>query len=169
MGSGRYVLTGAPGAGKTVLATALRGRGHHVIAEAATDVIEADLRRGVPDPGASPTFIEDITAVQIARQGPRGFYDRSPYCTLALARYTGLPIPLLLAGELGRPGYYEPTVFFLGMFPYITPTPVRRISYPDAVRFEAIHRDVYLEYGFTLIDIPAAPVEARVTAVENHL
>ena len=169
MGSGRYVLTGAPGAGKTVLATALRGRGHHVIPEAATDVIEADLRRGVHDPGASPTFIEDITAVQIARQGPRGFYDRSPYCTLALARYTGHPVPHLLAAELAGPGYYEPTVFFLALLGHITPTPVRRISYPDALRFETIHRDVYAEYGFTLIDIPAAPVETRVTAVENHL
>jgi predicted ATPase len=166
MGSGRYVLTGAPGAGKTVLATALRGRGHHVVPEAATDVVQADLRRGVRD---SPTIIEDITAVQITRQGPRGFYDRSPYCTLALARYANLPVPDNLTAELTRTGYYEPTVFFLGLFPHITPTPVRRISYPDAVRFEAIHRDVYLEYGFTLIDIPPAPVEARVTAVEAHL
>ncbi len=37
----RYVLTGAPGAGKTVLLHALAREGHAVVAEAATDVITA--------------------------------------------------------------------------------------------------------------------------------
>jgi len=35
----RYVLTGAPGSGKTALLGALRERGHAVVEEAATDVI----------------------------------------------------------------------------------------------------------------------------------
>lgn len=39
----RYVLTGAPGAGKTMLLRALAERGHAVVEEAATDVIAALL------------------------------------------------------------------------------------------------------------------------------
>jgi replication-associated recombination protein RarA len=40
----RFVLTGAPGAGKTALAVALRDRGYVIVAEAATDVIAEELR-----------------------------------------------------------------------------------------------------------------------------
>ena len=35
----RYVLTGAPGAGKTAVALALQRRGYALVPEAATDVI----------------------------------------------------------------------------------------------------------------------------------
>lgn len=37
-----YVLTGAPGTGKTVLGHALRQRGYAVVPEAATDVIAGE-------------------------------------------------------------------------------------------------------------------------------
>jgi predicted ATPase len=169
MGSGRYVLTGAPGSGKTVLGDALRERGHRVVAEAATDVIAGDHVRGVAEPWRSASFIEDITAVQAARQGPPGFYDRSPFCTLALARHLDRPVPANLAAEVARAGYYEPTVFFVEMFGFVTPTAARRISYADAVRFGEIHRDVYLEYGFALVNVPPAPVAERVALVESYL
>ncbi|MEW2379094.1 AAA family ATPase [Micromonospora sp. NPDC047812] len=46
----RYVLTGAPGAGKTTLADALRRRGWDVVAEAATDVIAAEQEQGGAEP-----------------------------------------------------------------------------------------------------------------------
>lgn len=43
----RYVLTGAPGAGKTALVDVLSERGYPVVAEAATDVILQRQARGV--------------------------------------------------------------------------------------------------------------------------
>jgi predicted ATPase len=42
----RYVLTGAPGSGKTALLAALSQRGHVVVEEAATDVITRQQARG---------------------------------------------------------------------------------------------------------------------------
>jgi predicted ATPase len=51
----------------------------------------------------------------------------------------------------------------------MTPTAVRRISYADSLRFAAVHEDVYREYGFTLVDVPAAPVADRVALVERRL
>ena len=90
----RYVLTGAPGGGKTVLAHALRQRGYCVVDEAATDVITAQQARGMEQPWQRPDFLEAITRLQRQRQtSPVSstvavqIYDRSPLCTLALARY----------------------------------------------------------------------------------
>jgi predicted ATPase len=162
----RYVLTGAPGTGKTTLADALRRRGHVVVPEAATDVIA----RGLEGDG----FLDAVLALQIEREraaaGPVQVYDRSPLCTLALARYLGVTPSAALTTRVARAvDMYEPTVFLVQPLGFITPTAARRISYPDSLRFAAIHEDVYREHGFTLVDVPRAPVAARVALVESFL
>jgi predicted ATPase len=162
----RYVLTGAPGAGKTTLAVALRGRGHVVVPEAATDVIA----RG----GEGDGFVDAVLAVQLAREraatAPVQVLDRSPLCTLALARYLGLPpSAALLAAAAAAADRYQPGVFLVQPLGFVTATAARRISYADSLRFAAIHEDVYREYGFTLVEVPAAPIAERVALVEALL
>jgi predicted ATPase len=162
----RYVLTGAPGAGKTTLAGALRRRGHVVVPEAATDVIAGG--------GEGDGFVDAVLAVQLAREratsAPVQVLDRSPLCTLALARYLGVPpSAALLAAAAGAAARYQPAVFLVQPLGFITPTAVRRISYADSLRFAAIHEDVYREYGFTLAEVPPAPVAERVALVERRL
>ncbi|MEV4495482.1 AAA family ATPase [Micromonospora arborensis] len=49
----RYVLTGAPGAGKTTLIEALSRRGHLVVREAATDIIATRQAEGCAEPPRS--------------------------------------------------------------------------------------------------------------------
>jgi predicted ATPase len=164
----RYVLTGAPGAGKTTLAEALAARGHVVVAEAATDVIA----QGHREQGHEGSFTDAILALQLAREraatGPVQIFDRSPLCTLALARYLGItPSAALSAAAARAAGVYQPAVFLVRPLGFITPTAARRISYADALRFAGIHEDVYREHGFTLIDVPKATVAERVTQVER--
>jgi predicted ATPase len=65
----RHVLTGAPGAGKTALANALRERGYPVVAEAATDVIAEEQARGVAQPWEGEDFLESVHLTSIT--GPR--------------------------------------------------------------------------------------------------
>ena len=168
----RVILTGAPGAGKTTLLSALRDRGHAVIAEAATDVIAEQQALGVAEPWTAPGFLDRILARQLQRQAfcaaPVQLLDRSPVCTLALAVYSGLsPSPALL--EAARSDAYERQVLFVRPLGFITPTAARRISYADSLRFERIHEEVYRELGYTPVDVPAAPVEARVALVEAWL
>ncbi|MFG3706597.1 AAA family ATPase [Micromonospora sp. NPDC047670] len=64
----RYVLTGAPGAGKTTLADALRRRGWIVVAEAATDVIAAEQGRGVAEPWRGAGFLHAVASLQRRRR-----------------------------------------------------------------------------------------------------
>jgi predicted ATPase len=99
-------------------------------------------------------------------------YDRSPLCTLALARYAGVePGPLLLdeVERVTRESTYERSVFLLQPLGFIERTPARRISYEDALRFEQIHRDVYLGYGYTLIGIESADIDVRADAIEASI
>jgi predicted ATPase len=162
----RFVLTGAPGVGKTTLADALRTRGHVVVREAATDVIA----RGQEGDG----FVDAVLAVQLERQraaaGAVQVFDRSPVCTLALARHLGVtPSAALERAAKRAAGVYEPDVFLVRPLGFIVPTAARRISYPDSLRFEAVHEEVYREHGFTLVDVPNAPLAERVELVERYL
>ena len=161
----RYVLTGAPGAGKTTLAEVLRRRGHVVVREAATDVVAGG--------GDGDGFVDSVLALQLAREraatAPVQVLDRSPLCTLALARWIGVAPSAALLAAAADAGRYQRTVFLVQPLGFITPTAVRRISYADSLRFAAIHSDVYREYGFTLIEVPAARVADRVALVERLL
>jgi predicted ATPase len=175
----RYVLTGAPGAGKTVLLHALAGGGHAVVEEAATDVIATLLAQGVDEPWTRDDFCDQIVALQRQRQVapvPLGagvqIFDRSPLCTLALARHLGRPVTAPLAEEVARvvgERVYVPTVFLVRPLGFIEPTAARRITYPDALAFEAVHEAVYREHGYELVDVPAAPIAERVEIVRSVL
>jgi predicted ATPase len=175
----RYIIAGAPGAGKTTILAALRGCGYAVVDEAATDVNVRLQALGRDEPWRDPGFIDAITLLQrerLVQPTPPAtavqVFDRSPICTLALARYLGLPVTPILGREIDRvlaEGIYQPRVFFVHHLGFITPTAVRRISLAQAVTFERFHEQAYRNHGFELVDVPAGTVEERVTLIDGYI
>lgn len=174
----RVILTGAPGAGKTVLLHALEQNGFTVVGEAATDVIALAQAQGVDAPWLQADFIDEILRLQILRADrvirlrEAVFFDRSPLCTLALARHLGVTPSHAWSRDLDKilaEDVYDRRVIFVGSLGFITPTPARRIGLEEAARFADLHREVYQSRGFELIELPAAPVKARVRWVRDTL
>lgn len=163
----RYILTGAPGSGKTALLRQLEIDGYGVVEEAATDVIALERAHGVDAPWEQPGFLDRVVQLQRTRQLTATahrvtFFDRSPICTLALSRYSGTPAPAALLAEVDRSAeLYEPAVFLIRNQGFIEPTAARRISFEESLRFERIHQETYREHGFTLIEVPAGPLTTR--------
>ncbi len=172
----RFILTGAPGAGKTAIIRQLALDGFSVVEEAATDVIAAAQAHGTAEPWRSPAFIDASARLQRERQirashhsDPVQFHDRSVVCTAALAVHLGHPFSPFLAGELERiqrEAVYEDRVFFIRNLGFITPTEARRISFDDALRFEKIHEETYRSLGFELVSIEPGSLAERVGAIK---
>lgn len=176
-----YVLTGAPGSGKTAIVRMLEREGHGVVEEAATDVIALEQALGEDEPHRRPGFVDKIVALQRLREQrvPEStsgaedlvFFDRSAVCTLALSRFLGLPPSRLLLAEVERmmrDQVYCRAVFFVRNQGFVAPTAARRITFADSLAFEQVHERTYAELGFTLIDVPAGPLVERVEMVRRE-
>ena|SRR5580704_5766311 len=171
----RYILTGAPGAGKTVLLRRLELEGLAVVGEAATDLIALVTAKGVERHWEQPSFIDDILALQIARQRRADawpddivVFDRSPICTWALCEFLGrAPSPGLISEveRIQRDAVYERSVFFVDLLGFITPTEARKITLEESLAFEAVHAETYRRFGYDLVHLPPADVETRFEAV----
>ncbi len=171
----RYILTGTPGCGKTALIRALEMTGCSVVSEAATDVIAYRQMQGEVAPWQHPNFIDDIVRLQKQRQLAMlgdtcslQFYDRSPLCTYALAAYLGFEPSADLLQEITRiqeNQIYAQRIFFIENLGFVQPTAARTISYEESLKFEKVHYDVYLKFGYDCVKIPAAPVADRVATL----
>lgn len=173
---GRFILTGAPGAGKTAVVRQLETDGFAVVEEAATDVIALEQAKGVAEPWTDPGFIDRIVALQrqrrLAASGDVQFHDRSALCTEALATFLGHPPSDLLLEEIAalkRSGFYDRRVFFVRLMGFIEATAARRIGLEDARRFEEVHERTYRAHGFELVPVEPGSVVDRVAAIRRHL
>jgi predicted ATPase len=176
MRKGRFILTGAPGAGKTAVVRQLEIDGFGVVEEAATDVIALEQAKGVPEPWTDPDFIDRIVTLQRQRRlttsGEIQFHDRSAFCTEALATFLGYPPSDLLMREIEElkgTGFYQRRVFFVRLMGFIEPTAARRIGLDDARRFEAVHERTYRAHGFELVPVEPGSVVDRVAAIRHAL
>jgi len=172
----RFIITGAPGAGKTAIIRQLELDGFSVVEEAATDVIAAAQANGTVQPWTHRSFIDVVANLQKDRQIRASyqpdevqFHDRCAVCTAALAIYLGHPMSPFLGSELERvkkEGIYEDRVFFIRNLGFITATEARRISFEDTVRFERVHEETYRDFGFQLIPVEPRSLAERVGIIK---
>jgi predicted ATPase len=175
----RFILTGAPGAGKTAILRQLELDGFSVVEETATDVIALAQAVGDAEPWTHPSFIDSVVDLQRRRQlrascDPDGvqFHDRSAICTAAVAVYLGYPVSETLSRELERvrtEEIFQRRVFFIRNLGFITPSEARRISFEETLRFERIHEETYRNFGFEIISVKAGSLLERVAAIKAGL
>lgn len=175
----RFILTGAPGGGKTVLLRQFELDGFSVVEEAATDVIALEQARGIAEPWTHAGFIDTVADLQKRRQLGAScdldrvqFHDRSAICTAALAVYLERPVSETLSRELDRiqaQAVFQKRVFLIRNLGFITPTEARRISFEETLRFERIHEETYRKFGFEIVSIEPGSVAVRVASIKAAL
>ena len=175
----RFIITGAPGSGKTAILRQLELDGFSVVEEAATDVIAAAQAKGTAEPWTDHSFVDAVADLQRAREirasyqpGEVQFHDRSVVCTAALAVYLGYPFSAFLTSELERirkEALYEKRVFFIRNLGFIMPTDARRISFEETLRFERIHEETYRGFGFELLEVEPGSLLQRVSVIKTAI
>jgi predicted ATPase len=175
----RFILTGAPGAGKTAVLRQLELEGFGIVEEAATDVIALLQAKGIEEPWTNHSFIDAVAGLQRQRLLRSTsdvveiqFHDRSVICTSALATFLGYPPSEMLSRELERvkaEKVYCKQVFFIRNLGSIKPTEARRISFEESLRFEQIHEETYRSSGFEIISIAPAGLVERSKAIRLAL
>jgi len=175
----RFIITGAPGAGKTAVIRQLEMNGFSVVEEAATDIIALWHAKGIIEPWTHPGFIDAIVSLQQTRERRSTctmdtvqFHDRSVVCTAALADYLRFPRLPSLLHELERiraENVFQNGVFFLKNLGFVTHTEVRRITYEETLRFEEIHERTYRDLGFEITWIDRGSVSDRVKLITGIL
>lgn len=175
----RFIVTGAPGAGKTAIIRQLELDGFGVVEEAATDVIAAAQAQGTAEPWRRPSFIDAIAHLQRDRQIRASclpdeiqFHDRCAVCTAALAIHLGFPFSPFLSSELERirnEAVYQTRVFFIRNLGFIRPTEARRIGLEEALRFEEIHEEIYRDFGFDLVFVERGTLTERISRIKAEI
>jgi predicted ATPase len=165
-----FVITGGPGAGKSTLIDALSAAGFGTSGEAGRQIIRDQMAiagRALPwiDPGlfAEMMLAQDMQAhLAHANAHGRVFFDRGVPDVIGYLRLVGAPVPphMIRAAGLYR---YNRRVFVCPPWPEIfTQDRERRQTPEEAERTHASVTGVYAELGYELVEIPRAPVEARV-------
>lgn len=175
----RFILTGTPGAGKTLILRQLELDGFGIVEEAATDLIALWQTRGIEKPWLEPSFLDAVAELQRDRQlqasglpGSIQFHDRSAICTAALAEWLKAPITNSLARELdriARERIFANPVFFIRNLGFVAPTSARQIQLEEALEFERLHEKTYRDHGFDLFFVEPGSVRERADAIQRAL
>jgi len=174
-GSPRHaVITGAPGAGKTTLLERLEDIGFAVSHEVARRILQApggmELRAGDP-----LGFADAMAAAHLEEYADRAgqtatiLFDRGLPDVAGFLEVSGLPVSDQLDHACRTVRYHGP-VFRAPVWPEIYRSDAERIQTLDeaAASDEAVS-SAWRRYGYSLIDLPTAPVGERVDFVRRHL
>ncbi|MGE0063679.1 MAG: AAA family ATPase [Xanthobacteraceae bacterium] len=172
-----FVLTGGPGAGKTTLIEALARAGVTTVAEAGRAVIrDEETRGGRALPWLNPlAFAGAMLARDVANyEAMRGaaapvVFDRGIPDIAGYLRLEGLDPPQALRAAMRR-HRYRPCVFICPPWREIyTADSERWQSFDVARRTYRAMVEVYGELGYELVEVPRAPVEARLRFIRDRI
>lgn len=168
-----HIVTGGPGAGKSTLIAALAARGFATAGESGRAILES--QQMVDGPAQHHRDAALYAELMLARDmenharlraapGPV-FFDRGVPELVGYLEMMGHPAPphVLRAAEVFR---YSSTVFLAPFWPEIyAHDALRKQSLGEAERSTAAAAAIYPRFGYRVIELPKASVEARVAFV----
>lgn len=171
-----YIISGAPGTGKTSIIEGLRQKGVHCFGEVAREVI---IQETVAESEALP--FKDVLAFTqkvvdqmknhliYCEKFELNIFDRGLPDSAGYLMLEDIEVPQYLVDEI-EAANYEKKVFFTPFWPEIYRTDSERLEDAShAKRISDALRASYARFGFELIEIPTGPIQDRVEFVMNHL
>ncbi|MDW9381424.1 AAA family ATPase [Chryseobacterium sp. JV558] len=174
-----YIITGGPGAGKTTLLDELNKYGLTTVPEEGRRIIKEQMEsggEGLPwlnkELFASLMFEESVKTYLKLNQSTHlkpVFFDRGIWDTLGYMRLENIPVPEVMITK-AREMVYNNHVFILPPWKEIYENdPERKQTIEKAgLTFECM-KEIYQEYGFTVIEVPKVTVEKRAAFILDRI
>jgi predicted ATPase len=171
------VLSGCSGGGKSTLLEALDARGFATCSEPGRQIVREQMRIDGP---ALPwvdmrQFIEHVVTLALhqadvaSSRGGLTIFDRGLVDAYAYFRREGLVVPAQVESAMGRVRYAD-TVFMTPPWPEIFASDAERRHGLEAAVAE--YRSLlcaYADLGYTVVEIPKAPVATRADFLVERL
>ncbi len=169
-----YVITGASCSGKSTLVSALEKKGHKVTHEAARIYIDREVAKGltIKEIRADELkFQHEVLQMKLDTEDmlPKDeliFLDRGIPDSTAYYRLYNTDIDDSLGQKLKSCQYKK--VFLLDRLPYRQDY-ARVESEEEQQRIHELLEEAYIEQGFTLVKVPALPVDDRINFILDNL
>ena len=172
----RYVITGAPGTGKTAIINALKERGYSCVDENSREIIaEQMINGGEILPWKNQIAFENLISSKRAKQYASihkdeiYFFDRSTIDCIAYLKANNLETSTEIL-EVMKNHEFNSNVFYTPIWGEIyTNDSERKESIESAITIEKSLLETYNFFGYTLIEIPKLTTGARVDFILSKI
>ncbi|MCH2194820.1 AAA family ATPase [Kordia sp.] len=171
----RYIITGAPGTGKTTLLNALQQQGYCTFKEVSRRVIVSQQNiNGTKTPWQDIIGFTELVSQQIVQElalplTSDAFVDRGLADTIAYLNLKNHPIPKKLQ-QFDYKNYYHTMVFLLPIWEEIYIIDSQRLqSFEEASKLQDLIIEVYQKLGFSIIMLPKASITERLKFITNFI
>ena len=172
----RYVITGAPGTGKTAIINALKERGYSCVDENSREIIaEQIINGGEILPWKNQIAFENLISSKRAKQYasiPKNeiyFFDRSAIDCIAYLKANNLETSTEIL-EVIKNCEFNSNVFYTPIWEEIYKNDTqRKEDMESAITIEKVLITTYKSFGYTLIEIPKLTTEERVNFILSKI
>ena len=172
----KYIITGAPGTGKTAIINALKKEGHSCAEEISRTIITEEIARGgdaLPWKNLA-AFSQQVIALRKAQHtnAPKGktyFFDRGIIDVIAYLKHDNLAVNDDIM-EMIKQFPYNKTVFYTPIWAEIyTNDSERKEDILTAKNIENVLLTTYQSFGYHLIEIPKFTIKERVDFILQNI
>lgn len=170
----RFVLTGAPGTGKTTLTNLLSPRYATVAEPARTLIAEHAASTGESSLDGRPQlFVDRLVerSIVLYKSSPAigtVFFDRGLPDCVAYASVMGLDTEEIL-GKASEFRYDNPVFLAPAWKDIYTTDEMRRATFDQVKEFDQHLRNAYTQLGYELIELPKTLPEQRIETILEHI